>query len=662
MKSLADKRTADFTIALAGNANVGKSVIFNQLTSGSQMVGNWPGKTVEAAWGILVHERRKINIVDLPGIYSTSTFSQEEIVSRDYILDERPDVIINVVDASTLERNLYFTLQLLELGRPVVLALNQIDIAKRAGIGINANALSKELGIPVIPTIATTGIGVHKLVDRSLRWNKPPRPPRYGKEVEERIQALERILERDARTICKSLPVRLLAVKLLEHDESVEKKMRTLSKRHDPKALESVFSAAARMRAELRKMHGEDSRLVMISERYALAQRIALAATRMAANARRENISETFDRLAMHKQFGFAILAIVLLGVFAAVFAVGSYLNGLLEPLLEQFIGWFRALLAQTALSPVIAGLLVGIVSGIVAGITIALPYIVPFHIIVSILEDTGYLARMAFLTDGLMHRIGLHGKAFLPLFLGYGCSVPACMGCRIMERDRERFMTAMLVVLIPCAARTVVILGLVGKYIGTVTALGIYLFDIILVFAVGKLLSRFTPGEPVGLIMEVPSYKRPLIRNVIKKSWLKTRDFLTIAMPLIVVGSGILECLKSTGMLSNVNAILTPITVGILGLPAIVGSVLIFGILRKELTLILLAEVTGTANFQTILNPVQMVAFAVFVTIYVPCIATIAAARKEFGWKKVLFLMAFTTVLALLSGWLARVLIPMVL
>lgn len=498
-------------------------------------------------------------------------------------------------------------------------------------------------------------------IDKSLRWKTRSRPPKYGKEVEARIRALEIILARNAKAACRAFPKRLLAIKLLEDDESIQKTIRdSILETNKPRVAERVRVAAARFRKELERIHGEDSRMVMISERYALAQRIAMKVKHRTKNSkRRANFSEAFDRFAMHKHFGFAILALVLLGVFVAVFTVGDYLNGLAEPVLAQFLGWIENTLFMLGLNAVASGVLVGIVSGLLAGITIALPYIVPFHIIVSILEDTGYLARMAFLTDSFMHKMGLHGKAFLPLFLGYGCSVPACMGCRIMERDRERFMTAVLVVLVPCAARTVIILGLVGKYVGKLAAIGVYAFNILLVVAVGKLLSRFTPGEPVGLIMEVPSYKRPLLKNVFKKSWARTKDFLMIALPIIIVGSAVLETLKTTGLLEGVNTILAPLTLGVLGLPVIVGSVLLFGILRKELTLILLAEIVGTTNFASVLSPVQMIVFAVFATIYVPCIATIAAVKKEFGWKKAVFITLFTTVLAFISGWLARMILP---
>jgi ferrous iron transport protein B len=283
------------------------------------------------------------------------------------------------------------------------------------------------------------------------------------------------------------------------------------------------------------------------------------------------------------------------------------------------------------------------------------LPYIVPFYVILAVLEDSGYLPRAAFLMDSIMHKIGLHGKAFIPLLLGYGCSVPACVGCRIMETDRERFLAGFVVVLVPCAARTVVILGLVGNYVGLPAALGLYLFDLVLVFALGRLAFRVLPGEPVGLIMEMPSYKMPSLKNVGKKTWARTKDFIYIAFPLIIGGSVVLEILSASGLTRSIVDLMAPFLDGWLGLPAITGIPLIFGVLRKELTLILLSELAGTSDFGRILSPLQMVIFALVTMIYIPCVATIAALVREFGWKRALGIVITDILLALLIGGVAN-------
>jgi ferrous iron transport protein B len=283
------------------------------------------------------------------------------------------------------------------------------------------------------------------------------------------------------------------------------------------------------------------------------------------------------------------------------------------------------------------------------------LPYIVPFYIILALLEDSGYLPRAAFLMDSIMHKIGLHGKAFIPLMLGYGCTVPACIGCRIMETKRERFLTAFVVMLIPCAARTVVILGLVGKYVGLPAVIGIYLFDLALVFGLGRVAFKVLPGEPVGLIMEMPNYKKPSAKTIAIKTWSRTKDFVFVAFPIMVAGSLVVEAFALSGLMPYFVSAVSPLMTWWLGLPAVAAIPLIFGVLRKELTLVLLATTLASVGLGLAsLTPVQMIVFALVVMIYIPCLATIAACKKEFGWKKSLGIAAIDIALAVLIGGLA--------
>jgi ferrous iron transport protein B len=291
---------------------------------------------------------------------------------------------------------------------------------------------------------------------------------------------------------------------------------------------------------------------------------------------------------------------------------------------------------------------------GIGAAVTIVLPYIIPFYILLGILEDSGYLPRAAFLMDNVMHRIGLHGKAFIPLLLGFGCNVPACVGCRIMETDRERFLAGFVVTLIPCAARTVIILGLVGRYLGMAAALALYLFDLALVFLLGRVAFKILPGEPVGLIMEMPPYRMPAVRSILKKTWARTKDFVYVAFPFIVGGSVVLQFLSVTGLISTVADFMSPLTTSWLGLPPIAGIPLVFGVLRKELTLVLLADLAGTFDFSSILTPVQMIVFAIVTMIYIPCVATIAALAREFGARRAAAVAVLDSILAVVVGGLA--------
>ena len=635
-------------IALAGNANVGKSVIFNQLTGLNQIVGNWPGKTVERAEGTLHFKGYKIRIIDLPGIYSLSTFSMEEIVSREYIAVEKPDIIVNVIDASALERNLYFTIQLLELEAPIIVDLNQIDLAAKKGIRIDAEKLSKALGVPVIPTVAITGSGIAELLSTVIavaQGEKKLEPLKvsYGREIEERVRAIEKIVNAKLPQICKVYPARWVAIKLLERDADVAGKVKNYESGRE------VLDYAEKMASELEKMHGESSPVIIASERYSLASKIAKDVTVIEVPPR-ISMEQKLDAVTTHKIFGYPVLAGVLASMFALIFAGGGLISASLESLLLNFSLWVEQWLSLFLPQVVVNIFSKGVLGGIIAGITIALPYIVPFYILLALLEDSGYLPRAAFLMDNLMHKMGLHGKAFIPLMLGYGCNVPACIGCRIMETERERFIAAFVVTLIPCAARTVVILGLVGRYVGLQAALALYAFDLILVFTMGRIAFKALPGEPVGLIMEMPLYKKPSIKNIALKTWSRTRDFVYIAFPIIVAGSTLLVALEMSGFMNYIVWGSSPLIAGWLGLPVEAGIPLIFGVLRKELTLILLSELVPIQS----LTAVQMIVFSIVTMIYIPCVATIAALNREFGWKKALAVTLIDVSLALLIGGLA--------
>jgi ferrous iron transport protein B len=635
-------------VALAGNANVGKSVIFNQLTGLNQIVGNWPGKTVERAEGTLHFKGHTIRIIDLPGIYSLSTFSMEEIVSRDYIAVEKPDIIINVIDASTLERNLYFTLQLLELEAPIIIDLNQVDFAAKKGIRIDVEKLSKTLGVPVNPTVAITGSGINELVSTVIavisgKRKLKPLKVKYGKEIEKRVQAIEKLVSTELPQLCTVYPARWISIKLLERDTDVAGKLKNYESGKE------VLDYAEKLAGELETIHGEPSPVIIASEKYGFATKIAKAVTTIEAPPK-ISLEQKLDALTTHKILGYPILAAVLASMFALIFAGGNFVSAGLDYVFGIFTTYTENILSSLLPEIAVSLIVKGILSGIIAGITIALPYIIPFYILLALLEDSGYLPRAAFLMDNLMHKIGLHGKAFIPLILGYGCSVPACIGCRIMETERERFLSAFVVVLIPCAARTVVILGLVGRFVGLYAALALYAFDLILVFILGRVAFKVLPGEPVGLIMEMPSYKKPSLRNITLKTWSRTKDFVFIAFPIIIAGSITIEALSLSGLMNYVVEAASPLISGWLGLPSAAGIPLIFGILRKELTLILLSELIPLRA----LSDIQMIVFALVTMIYIPCLATIAACMREFGWKKALAIAVVDIALALFIGGIA--------
>ncbi|MBS7609976.1 ferrous iron transport protein B [Candidatus Bathyarchaeota archaeon] len=645
------------TVALAGNANVGKSVIFNQLTGLNQIVGNWPGKTVERAEGTLYFEGYTIRIIDLPGIYSLSAYSIEELVAREYIAIEKPDVIINVIDASALERNLYFTIQLLELEVPMVIALNQVDFAAKKGIRIDVERLSRSLGIPVIPTIAVTGSGLRELLSAVVKVAEgkeelKPLQVTYGKEVEGSVSKLQKIITDLLPDLRTKYPSRWLAVKLVERDPEI---LKLFQGSEEARKIAEMAEGLAR---EIEGIHGEPSMIVIASERYGIANRLSKEAQLFFAPPRL-TIEERLATLTAHKFVGYPFLAGVMAATFSVIFLLGGILIERLEAFFDDFlIPFFMGFLIPMAPPWLSRILREGILSGIAAGVTIALPYVVPFYLILAILEDTGYLPRAAFLMDNLMHKIGLHGKAFIPLLLGYGCNVPACIGCRIMETHRERLLAGFVTVLIPCAARTVVILGLVGNFVGLHAALGLYAFDLILVFALGRIAFKALPGEAIGLIMEMPPYRVPSAKVVLRKTWFRTKEFVFVAFPLIIIGSLVLSAVVALGLADILMEAMGPIIVGWLGLPLIAGIPLIFGVLRKELTLILLAELAGTTNFAIVMTPRQMIVFSLVTMIYIPCIATIAALIREFGLKRALAISLVDITLALFFGGLANALL----
>lgn len=621
--------------ALAGNANVGKSVIFNQLTGLHQHVGNWPGKTVERAEGTLNFEGREIDIIDLPGIYSLSTYSMEEVVSREYIAVDQPDVIINVVDASTLERNLAFTIQLLELEPRMVVALNQIDIAEAKGILIYPEDLSEALGVPVIPTVAVKGAGLTDLVRIAIdaSMGNQAKPIRYGAEIEERIENILRGLQAET-----PYPRRWVVLKLLEGDEEIEGTVYSVQ----PELRTLVENEKTR----IQEIHGHEISSVITSERYAIASEIAHKVTRNVVPEK--TLKDQLEEIASHPVLGYLLMVVSILTVFYGIFSFGDWLAGILDTFFSVLKEAYFNNLGTTGATTFIWN---AVVDGFIGGVVVALPYIGPFYLVLSLLEDSGYLARVAYLMDSAMHSIGLHGKGFIPVMLGFGCNVPAVLGARIMETEREQLICAFVASLVPCAARSIVIMGLVAAYVGFRWALLLYLIDFLLIFVLGRIAYKVAPDEPVGLIMEMPGFRLPSAKTSAQRTWFRLKAFVYEAFPIMIAGNFVIQVASILGLLGIVEGLMSPVTVWWLGLPSAAGVVLIFGVLRKELTLILLGSLMGTTNFAAILTPVQMFVFAFVVMVYVPCISTIAALVKEFGLRKALIISGVEVGVAVVLG-----------
>jgi ferrous iron transport protein B len=617
--------------------------LFNQLTGSSQIIGNWPGKTVEKAEGVLNFEGQQITIVDLPGIYSFSTFGMEEIVSREYVAMEKPDVVIDVVDAAVLERNLFFTLQLLEMEAPLVICLNQIDTAKNKGIVIDEKELGQALGVPVVPTVAIRGEGIYELTKAALKVaqnhnNNRKTQIRYGAEIEERITKLQQAIE-DAN-LELTYPSRWVAIKLLENDPEITKL--TASKSEETVKLSQVLAA------EVSSIHKEPCFAVIASERYSLANEIASQAQRQSTI--KITFSEKLDWVCTHRVYGYLMSAAVLGGLLLWTFVVGNWLSNLLTTYVTSRV---------QGVDPRLNGSILGIAwngvwGGVDAGLTLVVPFVIPFYLLLAMIEDSGLLSRVAFMMDSAMHKIGLHGKALIPIILGYGCNVPAIRSCRIMETKRERLLAAYAITFAPCSARTIVIFGMGGLFLGVQWALVLYVVDIAIMFILGRIAMKAVPGKSTGLIMEMHSFKVPSFSVIRKQTWVRTKSIAYFVFPIYILGSALVQVLFALHLLGPIGTVMSPMTVGLLGLPVITGILLIFGIVRKELVLLGAVAIFGTANLALFMTPVQLTVLALVSIIYVPCVSVIAILAKDFGWRTATIISVANIISAILIGGIA--------
>jgi ferrous iron transport protein B len=418
----------------------------------------------------------------------------------------------------------------------------------------------------------------------------------------------------------KAGSARYCAVRILEGDELVEAELNERDK--------AVLDKALAVRKGLATDHGWPESAVFSSHRHAIAVNLSESVSKVASRTRK-SAGELIDSIVMHPFSGPLLATVVIAGFFGMSFFVGNMLSGLVS-------GPFEALnVAIGRMVPGLAGaVLKGIAAGVGGGIAIVLPYLLPLLFFLSVLEDIGYLPRAAFLMDGVMHRIGLHGKSAIPLIMGFGCNVPSILGARVLESRRDRILTVLIAPFIACSARTVVILALVGAVLGPWWVLAVYVLNIVVAAGVGRVLSSVVPGMPVGLLMDIPPYRVPPLKSVIAKVWFRTKDFLISAWPALIVASVIMALLESWGIGDWINRLLAPFTSGLLGLPAATGITLVFGLFRKELTLIMLFSALGTTDVLSVMTPVQVMTFVVFVLFYIPCVATIVTQVREIGWK----------------------------
>ncbi|MFA4825494.1 MAG: ferrous iron transport protein B [Methanoregula sp.] len=606
-------------IALLGNPGVGKSLIFNQLTGLGVEVNRYPGSSVALECGNVCYKQEKTEIVDLPGIYSLDGNSEEETLVRTFLTSGGADVIVAVLDATKLERNLYLFVQAAEFSPKMIAVVNMTDAAERQGMHIDAGILSSHLGVPVILTAASEGKNIDRILPVALgqATTAQVHVP-YDHHIEAALKSLE-------KTIGTPMPTNLLALQ---------------GSGNDPVLLDAAGAIAQEIGMRHRMSVGQ----IIATNRHNFARDIATAAVHTSAQKKPYDLDSLLTRTIP----GIPILCTILFLLLLSVFLIGSWMEGIIvAAFTTSIITPFTAL----ALPPLWNQIGFSLLVALQAGFGIAFPFVFTFYIGLSLLEDTGYMTRAAFLADRAMHRIGLHGEAIIPMVIGFGCTVPAIMSLRLLKTRREQTIAAFLVTMIPCSARTVVIAGIVAAFVGIIWAFSIYLIVFVLLILTAVVLSRITPGEQFGMIVEMSTLRRPQAHLVLAKSWIRIKEFLFIAMPVLIVTSILLGLFQYLGLTELFEQMVAPVTVTLLGLPGYASTALLFGVFRKELAFETLAVLAGTADLGSVMTSVQLYTFAIVSVLFVPCVSTIAVLYRQLGARIAIITSIYTVFLGLFIG-----------
>ena len=615
-------------VLLIGQPNVGKSSLLNALVGPSVVVSNYPGTTVEITQAEKVVSGIKINFVDTPGIYSISDRSEEEKVTEKTLFEEEVDRVIVIADATSLERSLYMALQILEAQIPSILVLNFIEEAKRKGIKIDCEKLENFLNIPVVSINPLTKKGINELIDITLRIKEAVK---HGFEIKY-DDHIENAINKISGQVKGELPTRFIAVRVLEEDEDFYK---YLENKEIIKEVKNGLTDHPKV--------AEDICII----RYGTASFIAEKITQITPLEKGRRFQERIDKLLLQKIWGPLTTGLFLLVIFGVLLFLGNLIQDVLMGLTESLLSSFGI-----TEHSIITMLLVQGFTGVAAGVSIALPYVFLFYLLLGLLEDMGLLSRFIVNAERFLKKLGLPGKSFIPLALGLGCSVPATRATRVLSSKKEQFYTASLFAFVPCSSRTAIIMGVVGFYGGVKLALSVFatliVSGLIWVFVIEKIFD--IKSEP--LLLEIPPYRRPLIRNLLAKSWIRMRDFVYIVIPLLALGGIAYGILDTASLTDTIVKPLSPITAW-LGLPALTVIPLVFGFLQKDLTGAMLVSVLGI-KISLALTPLQIYTFGTATTIGIPCIIALGMFIKEFGLKRAVALTIISISYGLLFAGLA--------
>ena len=684
MTTLAEERRKTIKVALVGNPNCGKTSLFNMASGSHEHVGNYSGVTVDAKEGSLEYGGYKFVLIDLPGTYSLSAYSPEELYVRKNLIEEVPDVVINVVDASNLQRNLYLTTQLIDMNLRVVMALNMYDELKASGDKLDIKQLGYLLGMPIVPTISRSGEGITELLDTVVRIYEHSDPHlarhihiNHGIEVEHSIDRIKELISK-TEDIRYKYSTRYLAIKYLENDKEIEGVVESLSNRDE------IIAARFEENTRIRELMGSGLELSMVDAKYAFVQGALAETFTPSGKKKSSSLTDKIDAIVTHKWFAFPIFFFLLYLVFDGTFVLGEYPMQWIEWLVEQVGAFVASVMADGWFKDMIVD---GVIGG-VGSVLVFLPNILLLYLFISLLEDSGYMARAAFIMDRLMHRIGLHGKSFIPMIMGFGCNVPAIMATRTIESRRSRLITMLIIPLMSCAGRMPVYILLAGAFFprhGGLVLLGLYALGILLAICAAKVLSRFFKEDDLPFVMELPPYRIPTGKSIFRHTWEKGRQYLQKMSGIILICSLVIWFLgyfpnhnaynsvkeqQEHSFIGYIGKTIEPILEP-LGFDWRMGVGIVAGVGAKELVVSTLGvmyaddepmaenqESIGETRLQKALlksvTPAGALAYMVFILLYFPCIATFVAIRNESrSWKWALVTATYTIVLAWIAAFI---------